>query len=80
MKSAESRGSYKMLPKKRFKKGDRVFDKVCGFGTVSRDSYYSRDFGTWTCVVYDDFVGQKYPLCGNDEELVLEEEYKKAKD
>jgi hypothetical protein len=74
--SAESKGSYKMLPKKRFKKGDRVFDKNCGYGTVHRDSYYARDFTTWTCVVYDDFLGQKYPLCDNDEKLVLVEEEK----
>lgn len=34
------------LPKKRFKKGDRVLCPIAGKGTVNHDSYYARSGGT----------------------------------
>jgi len=62
------------LPKKRFKRGDRVLCPIAGKGTVNHDSHYAMSGGTWTCVVYDDWLGQKESLCGDDSELILLEE------
>lgn len=57
-----------------FKKGTRVFHEKCGYGTVTHEPYFTSDFSTWTCVKYDDFLGQKESLCGDNMELVVSEE------
>lgn len=59
------------MNKKKFKKGDRVKHQIMGYGTVSVDTYNTRHFTSWTCVKYDDYLGQKFPLCGETEELSL---------
>lgn len=61
------------MDKKEFKKGDRVRHKKMGCGTVSADSYHTIHFTTWNCVTYDDCHGQKFPLCGETDELTLVE-------
>lgn len=60
-----------MKSKKKFKNGDRVHHPVMGYGTVSGDTYNTIHFTTWTCVKYDDYLGQKDALCGETEELTL---------
>ena len=54
-----------------FKKGTRVYHKNMGYGTVTHEPYCTINFTTWTCVKYDDFVGQKNSLCGETDELML---------
>lgn len=54
-----------------FELGDRVSHPVIGKGTVTGRTYYTRYFTTWTCVTYDDWLGQKDSLCGETEELTL---------
>ncbi|QST02199.1 hypothetical protein IMZ31_22360 (plasmid) [Pontibacillus sp. ALD_SL1] len=56
---------------KTFEVGDRVVHKKKGYGTVTRATYNTIDFTTWTCVKYDDYLGQTFSLCGETEELTL---------
>lgn len=65
-----------MKSKKKFKDGDRVWHENMGYGTVSGDTYNTIHFTTYTCVKYDDFLDQKFPLCGETEELILAESEK----
>ncbi len=60
---------------KEFIKGDRIWHKNMGYGTVTVDTYHTIEHTTWTCVKYDDFLGQKHSLCGETEELILVERY-----
>ncbi len=61
------------MNKKKFKKGDRVWHEKARNGTVTVATYNTIHFTTWTCVKYDDFLGQKHSLCGETEELTLVE-------
>lgn len=56
---------------KSFKKGNRVHHETMGYGTVSVDTYHTIHSTTWTCVTYDDYLGQKLPLCGETNQLTL---------
>lgn len=56
---------------KKFKEGDRVHHEIAGLGTVTTATYNTVDFTTWTCVKYDDYLGQNLPLCGETNELTL---------
>jgi hypothetical protein len=56
-----------------FKKGDRVFMKDRGYGTVVRDTYNNIYFATSTPVKWDDYLGQKLPLAENTKDLVDED-------
>lgn len=67
------------MDKKKSKDGDRVWHEVMGYGTVSGKTYNTIHFTTWTCVKYDDYLGQKFPLCGETEELTLVKEKGEAK-
>lgn len=65
-----------------FSKGDRVFMEGKGLGTVTDPTYHSyhRDrplkqrFGTLTPVKWDDYLGQKFPLCEDTADLTLVKE------
>lgn len=60
-----------MVVKKKFKIGDRVWDDKRGYGTVSTETYHTSSRNTYTGVKYDDYLGQKYPLCCETDELIL---------
>lgn len=57
----------------KFKKGDRVHHEKMGYGTVSEDTYHTIHLTTRTCVTYDDYLGQKFPLCGETNKLTKED-------
>lgn len=69
-----------MKKKKIFEKGDRVFHPIMGYGTVTTKTYNTIHFTTWTCVRYDDWLGQKDSLCGETEGLTLVSRLIKEKD
>lgn len=56
-----------------FKKGTRVWHKNMGYGTVTIEPYHTIHFTTYTCVKYDDYLGQRHSLCGKTDELTLAE-------
>jgi hypothetical protein len=58
----------------RFKKGDIVYAKSKGHGVVTMDTYNTMNcgfFGTKTSVLWDDYLGQKFPLAEVTEDLEL---------
>lgn len=61
------------MENKKFKVGDRVWHENMGYGTVTVETYHTIHFTHVHVVKYDDFLGQKYSLCGETEELVLVE-------
>lgn len=64
--------------KKVFKYGDRVYHEEMGYGTVDTPTYNTIHFTTWTCVKYDDYLNQAFPLCGETEELRLAWSYEET--
>lgn len=63
---------------RKFKKGDRVINPNMGKGTVIHGSYSTRHGVDWVCVKCDDFLGQEYPLCGEDSEWEMLNESNKS--
>jgi hypothetical protein len=57
--------------KKKFNKGDRVYMNGKGYGTVTTPTYNNIHFSTYTCVKWDDYLGQKFALAEDTDDLTL---------